>query len=187
MLSLDALTTWETAKNMLGFADDQQPAVEFLINAVSAAANRISSRRLKARDYDLHLNGTGRNSIVLPEYPIISLSKVYIDSNQEFPPESEINFDMISINADGGIVRLTNRNFPVGIGNIRIIAKLGYDPVPQDLELAVLEAISYNRRRLESGTTGMRQVSVDGTVTSQYELGLPLSIREVFEGYRSGL
>jgi len=185
MLSLDALTTWETAKSMLGFADDQQSAVEFLINAVSATANRISSRRLKARDYDLRLNGTGRDIIVLPEYPIIALSKVYIDGNREFPPESEIDPDMISIDADGGIVRLTNMNFPVGIGNIRIIAKLGYDPVPQDLELAVLEAISYNRRRLESGTTGMRQVSMDGTVTSQYELGLPLSIREVFEGYRS--
>lgn len=185
MLSLDALTTWETAKSMLGFADNQQSAVEFLINAVSATANRISSRRLKARDYDLRLNGTGRDIIVLPEYPIIALSKVYIDDNREFPPESEIDPNMISIDADGGIVRLTNMNFPVGIGNIRIIAKLGYNPVPQDLELAVLEAISYNRRRLESGTTGMRQVSVDGTVTSQYELGLPLSIREVFEGYRS--
>ncbi len=187
MLSTDALTSWETAKTMLGFADDQQSVVEFLINAVSATANRISGRRLKARDYDLRLNGTDKNSIVLPEYPIVSLSKVYIDGNREFPPESEIDPDMVSIDPDGGIIRLHDMIFPAGIGNVRVIAKLGYDPVPQDLELAVLEAISYNRRRLESGTTGMRQVSVDGTVTSQYELGLPLSIREVFEGYRSNL
>jgi len=56
--------------------------------------------------------------------------------------------------------------------------------VPEDLELAVIECVGYNRRRLESGTTGMRQVSADGSVTSQYELGLPLSVREVFESYR---
>ncbi|HQJ23325.1 MAG TPA: hypothetical protein PK475_08275, partial [Rectinema sp.] len=147
MLSTDALTSWETAKTMLGFTDDLQLAVEFLINAVSATANRISGRRLKARDYDLRLNGTGKNSIVLPEYPIASLSKIYIDGNREFPPESEIDPDMLSIDSDGGIIRLHDMIFPAGTGNVRIIAKLGYDPIPQDLELAVLEAISYNRRR----------------------------------------
>jgi hypothetical protein len=67
--------------------------------------------------------------------------KVYIDGNREFPPESEIDPDMVSIDPDGGIIRLHDMIFPAGIGNVRVIAKLAMIGA-QDLELAVLEAIS---------------------------------------------
>jgi len=184
-LGVNALTTWDRAKTALGFSSDQQAAVEFLIDAVSATANRISGRRLKARDYaDIRIDGLGRDTIVLPEFPIISLSGIYVDSLRVFSAESMIDITEYQVLSDSGIVRLYSRKFPIGIGNIKVVGNIGYVDVPEDLELAVLEGVGCNRRRLESGTTGMRQVSADGSVTSQYELGLPLSVREVFESYR---
>ena len=185
-LGANALTTWVRAKTTLGFSDEQQAAVEFLIDAVSATANRISGRKLKARDYaDIRIDGLGRDSIVLPEFPIVSLSGIYVDSSRVFGAESALGITEYQIVSDSGIIRLYSGNFPCGIGNIKVMGNLGFAVIPEDLELAVLEGVGCNRRRLEAGTTGMRQMSADGAVTSQYELGLPLSVREVFESYRS--
>lgn len=184
-LGVNALTTWDRAKTALGFSNDQQAEVEFLIDAVSATANRISGRKLKARDYaDIRLDGLGRDSIILPEYPIVTLSGIYMDYLRAFGAETILVATGYQVISDSGIIRLYSGYFPKGFGNIKVVGILGFATVPEDLELAVLEGVGCNRRRLESGTTGMRQVSADGSVTSQYELGLPLSVREVFESYR---
>jgi len=186
-LGANALTSWDRVKSSLGFTtDEHQAAAEFLIDAVSATANRISGRKLKARDYtDLRLDGSGRDTIILPEYPIVSLTGIYVDRSRTFGDDTALASTIYQILADSGMVRLYSGVFPSGAGNVKLVGRLGYETVPEDLELAVVECVGYNRRRLESGTTGMRQESMEGAVTAQYELGLPLSVREVFEDYRN--
>lgn len=190
-VGVNALTTWVRVKATLVFtSDDNKEAVEFLIDAVSTMANRISGRLLKARAYeDLRLDGRGRNTLILPDFPIAASPaiKIYVDDSREFGADTELAATSYQILADSGMIRLYSGTFPQGIGNIKIVGTLGYSTVPEDLELAVVECVGYNRRQLESGTTGMRQVSQAGTITSQYELGLPQSIREVFESYRNWL
>jgi hypothetical protein len=184
-VSVNALTTWERAKAVLGFSYDQQEEVEFLIDAVSSTANRISGRKLRARDYDdLRVDGSGSNTLLLPEYPIVSVTALYVDRTRLFGDDTLLDPSSFQILSEFGMVRRYTGIFPLGVGVIKLTAKLGYFPVPEDLELAVLEGVSYNRRRLGSDTIGMRQISVDGQVTSQYEIGLPLTVREVFESYR---
>jgi len=184
-LGVNALTTWDRAKTALGFSSDLQAAVEFLIDAVSATANRISGRKLKARDYaDIRIDGLGRDSIILPEFPIVTLSGIYVDSSRVFGAETALAITEYQVLSESGIIRIFSGNFPNGIGNIKVVGNLGFAAVPEDLELAVLEGVGCNRRRLEAGTTGMRQMSADGAGTSQYELGLTFALREVFESYR---
>lgn len=183
-LGVNALTTWERAKACLSFSDDQKDAVEFLIDAVSSTANRISSRKLKARAYDLQLDGRGSDKLIMPEFPIASITSISIDSTRAFTEDTALDSSEYRILPNEGIIQLYSGIFPNGIGNIKVVGSLGYTTVPEDLEFAVIECVGYNRRRLESGTTGIRQTSANGSVTSQYELGLPLSVREVFESYR---
>lgn len=190
-VGVNALTTWVRVKASLGFtSDDNQVAVEFLIDAVSSMANRISGRLLKARAYtDLRVDGSGTDTLILPDFPIAASPaiKIYVDNSRVFGAETELASTSYKILADTGMIRLYSGVFSQGIGNIKIVGTLGYSTIPEDLELAAVQCVGYNRRQLESGTTGMRQVSQEGTITSQYELGLPQSIREVFESYRSRL
>ncbi len=113
-LGANALTSWDRVKSSLGFTtDEHQAAAEFLIDAVSATANRISGRKLKARDYtDLRLDGSGRDTIILPEYPIVSLTGIYVDRSRTFGDDTALASTIYQILADSGMVRLIRR-FPL--------------------------------------------------------------------------
>lgn len=184
-LGPNALTTWERARDVFKFAADMQPAVEFLIDSVSASANRIAGRALKARAYPaLILDGCGDDTLLLPEYPIQELRHLYIDASRAFGPATEVLAQGISLRKASGIVKLYSGRFPAALDSVKVDATLGYDLVPADLELAVLECVGWNQRRLESGTVGTRAMSMNGAVTTQYEISIPLSAMSVFEDYR---
>lgn len=185
-LGPNALTTWERAKSVLHFADEQETVVEFLIDAVSASANRIAARALKARAYPaLTLDGPRGDTLLLPEYPIVELRHIWVDDARIFAVSTELLAGEYQLRKDDGAIRLYSGRFPVGPDVIKLDITLGYDSVPEDLELAVLECVLWNSRRLESGTVGTRALSTDGSVTAQYEVTIPMSALTVFESYRS--
>lgn len=183
-LSAEALTSWETAQAILNLSDDQQTMVEFLINAASAYANRRAGRKLRGRAVSWRLNGTGCESLTLPEWPA-AISQVWIDETRAFAEGTELDPASYHVDEDAGIIRLYAGEFPSSVACVRADGTMGFSPVPADLEQAVLECVAANLRRLGSpGAIGLKNVSVDGATSSAYEVDWPTTAVMVFDSYR---
>lgn len=183
-LSADALTTWERTKDVLSLSDIDQTKTEFLIDAASMYANRRAGRRLSGRDADVRLDGSGVSVLVLPESPAV-VTHLWIDPDRLFAEGTELPASDYHVLQDSGVVRLFYGTFPKGYANIRVKGLLGYQPVPADLEQAVIECVAVNLRRLGSpGAIGLKTVSVDGATSSAYEIDWPTTAVMVFDSYR---
>ncbi len=183
-LTADALSSWEQAQAVLGFSSEDQAMAEFLINAASAYANRRAGRQLRARTVDLHLDGTGSASLVLPESPAI-VSKLWVDTAREFANGQELLPADYQVFGEAGIIRLYDGLFPDGFGIVRVQGTLGFEPAPADLEQAVLECVAVNLRRLRGkGAIGLKSISIDGATSSSYEIDWPTTAVMVFDSYR---
>ena len=166
--------------------DDQQELAEFLISAASAQAERLAGRPLAARDVSVKLDACGGREILLPSYPVNSTSRVCVDIERLFPEEKDLKADQYDIKNDAGIIRLLGWHFAVAYGAVLFEGNIGYSPVPEDLQQAAIEAVSANIRRFAGigGTVGIKQMSANGAITTQYEIDLPLTSRSIFLSYR---
>jgi hypothetical protein len=114
--------------------------LENLIAATEKSLQEYLNRDLTfrenfSRDYD----GSGKNSLILEDYPIIELKGIsYIDFNG-----SLCTFETQSINIDynRGLLFMNNGNFPIGKRNIRVIGNFGFSTLPVDLKQAFLDQI----------------------------------------------
>lgn len=183
-LSADALTTWERVQAVLGLDTSEQAKAEFLIDSASAYANRRAGRLLRARSETFTLDGSGRPALLLPEAPA-AVTELRIDTARVFAESSIIPGTAYQVFRDEGLLRLYEGTFPAGYGVVRVAGSYGYNPVPADLEQAVVECVAANLRRLGStASVGLRSVSVDGAMTSAYEVDWPTTAVMVFDSYR---
>lgn len=187
MAGLDAyaLISWEFTKEILpDLRDTDQIRYELLINAASSTANRVADRYLKALDYTSTLDGSGRSSLLLPEYPVNSVSAVRIDTERVFGAESEVTGYLVY--ATEGKITLISGSFPSSPQCVEVAYNAGFDPVPEDLKLAVLEVVIYNAKRLggNAGAVGVRSIAGPDGLNTSYELSIPMNARKVFESYR---
>ena len=185
VLASYALVSWEFVKEMLPEAKDtQQLYYERLINAASTLANRISGRQLKAVDYTQILDGSGDESIVLPEYPANSVTSLYIDTSRAFAASTEMTDYLLY--SDIGKLLLPSATFPDSPQCVKVVYNAGLNPVPEDLEIAVLEVVVYNRKRLsgQGNMIGTKSSQAEGMITTAYELTIPVNAQRVFESYR---
>lgn len=185
-LGEDALITWEYAQQNLSLPGEKQELVEDIINAVSQRANSIARRHLKLRNVPtLILPGSGAPRIILPEYPVSSIGRLLVDPNRVFGDDREIPKTAYYLDAEAGIIELYSGRFPVGVATVRLeVFAAGYDPVPDDLRVAVLEGVDVTEKRVGSQMSGIRSVTAPNAVTTQYELALPMTSIMVFESYR---
>jgi hypothetical protein len=176
-----ALVTWATAKARLGLVDADQDQTVFLINSASRKANDYARRHLAAADYVVRLDGSGRPTLVLPQYPVNSITDVRIDPDRGFGVDTVVT-DYVSYDSVGVLYRTSGR-WPRGRQVIQVTYNAGYSHVPEDLQEAVLEAVAWSLRRIASNQIGTRSLSGDG-MTAEYELTIPTNAQRVFESYR---
>jgi hypothetical protein len=180
------LAAWEQVKTILTLDDDREETVRFLLASASAQAEKHAGRPLAAADVELVLDGSGCGELLLPVYPVNSVARLCIDSERRFPPELDLAPGAYGIHKDVGMIRLYDRFFPRLIDCVLFSGSAGYDPVPEDLQQAVIEVVSANLRRFSStgGQVGVKSFSAGGAVTANYELDIPLSARNLFLSYR---
>lgn len=176
-----ALVDWATVQEQLNLEDSQESKAELVINAASETANDYAGRKLKADDYTHDFDGRGGRLLVLRQYPVNTVEAVYVDSDREFASTSEVTNYVL--HAEIGKLVRTDSVWPRGIQNIRVEYNAGYDPVPSQLQLAVLEVIDYNWRRLASQSVGVRTMSGEG-MSTEFELTIPTNAQRIFESYR---
>jgi len=185
VLSDTALISWEFTNELLpNLRDTDKTRYERLINAASKTACRITKRELKAQDYTSILDGNGRDVLLLPEYPVNSVTSLYIDISRTFGDDTEeTNYLYYE---DTGKLVLPYSYFPQYPQCVKVLYNAGFDPIPEDLELAVLEVVLYNAKRLsgDAGTVGIRSIAGADGLNTAYELTIPVNAQRVFESYR---
>lgn len=182
----DALVSWATARIYLGttsdpLADEDQLYTEGLINAASTRANAISGRLLAQRTQTIILDGPGGEIVVLPQFPVASITEVRIDTLRAFGSDTIVAATDYDFYEDGRL--WVTIGTPEARRSIQVTYTAGFDPVPDDLQIAVIESIAYSWKRLQSRSIGTQSITADG-VTTQFEIDIPMPARRIFESYR---
>lgn len=139
-LSWDALTTIANMRDYLErektavtsgrFADDW---MERVINATSAAIANYCQRQLiaPASAITYTMTGDGRATIVLPEYPVVSITSVKnLSSNETIAARTAYGGTGYSLSDDdrlAGIIRLHGYTTDIENAAVEVQARLGYD------------------------------------------------------------
>lgn len=140
-----------------------------------------------------YFNG-GTNKLILDETPVISVSSVgySIDFGQTYTNLVEYKDWILD---DGGIRSLNtsavnslitvNRGFPEVIRGYRVTYRAGYDDVPADVALAIMDLVTYYRKNDMS----IHSTKAPGTNNVQIEYisttSLPAHIKRVLDMYRA--
>jgi hypothetical protein len=182
-LNENALATFANAKAMFGYDDTEQSAVENLINVASAKIELFTRRLLAARDTTLFLDGNGRQTLIVPEWPINSVISLHVDENRVFAADSLVDPSEYYVDSESGRITLYSDVF-MSEGMIRVVklvAELGYDtghlhyPV---LNAACLEYVDWLKSRYASpGQIGKKGEYSADRVSVSYETDIPLHVR----------
>lgn len=183
VLASHALVSWEFAQEILELKDDEQTRFERLINAASATANRIGRRVFGATDYTVYLDGNGSQRLLLPEYPVNSITELNIDTEWDYAADT-IETDYL-LYADRGEIYRKYAEFPDHPQCVKAVFNAGYATVPDELQMAVIEVVAYNAARIANRGTliGTKSFEADGAITTSYELTVPVNAQRVFEYY----
>jgi uncharacterized phiE125 gp8 family phage protein len=130
-LKSNALTTLAAAKAYLKLnvnVDDS--TVEDLINASSSAIENYCKRKFKEQAYlEEEYDGTGKNHILLDQYPVKSIESVSIDGTL-------LSTGQFKVKKRNGVLLNNGGIWPRGEINITVSYTAGYAEIPSDLELA---------------------------------------------------
>lgn len=158
------LSTVANLKAHLGIpsADTTKDALlTMLLKGSSAFIETETHRKLGVQTHDIKLDGTGMHEIMLPQYPVQSITTLEIDGEAQ-------TIGDLDIDTETGIVYSENIIFRTGRRNVHIVFEAGYvlpdteesgeaPDLPDDLESAAirLAARVYERRTAE----GVQSVS----------------------------
>jgi uncharacterized phiE125 gp8 family phage protein len=161
-LYASALTARDTVLASLGRGRAREEGDDDLImasvNYATAEMERITGRRLAARDYTsatrLRIDGDGDHYLRLSEYPVNTVtSAASVDENGV---ETALDLTGKRLLNDSGRVFLPWQTVPEGVGNILVTCNAGYastDPARYDLERICLRlsAVIYQDLKKQAG------------------------------------
>ncbi len=184
-MAVGDLITWAEVKSLLSIEDEYQNVTEFIISSASLQAKRVMGRNILLQTLTEQRRGTGQQSFLLKEYPIKSVTAIYIDLTFQFGEDTKLELNEYWLDSDLGEIELFWRAFPVpSCGRtVKIEYQAGYDEVPVDIKQAILETVKWNFNRILYDGVGVKNEKVDGVSTS-FEVRIPTNAREIFEGYR---
>lgn len=124
------ITTTEL-KTYKGSQDDDNNLLAIYINSAEKIIEDYLGYSLELKEYVLYLSGIGTDRILIPVYPVYSISSLIIDGVEQ-------NVDDFLI--DGKFIVSINSNnvFTDGINNIYIEFTAGFDTIPDVVKLTIL-------------------------------------------------
>ncbi len=187
-MSYDLIAS-ETLKAYMGIDGSQQDALlESLIRQCTALFENVCNRKFKARnysydpdsdDYDADnaiLSGNDTGELVLPQFPVNSLTTLIVDG---------ITIPEPSLYGRDGMIM--NVFFPKGVQNVKVVYNAGYAEIPGDLEMVCIEQCAWLFKQSPAGGNllGVSSKSLaDGSV-SYSARGLLPTAKEVLQKYRN--
>lgn len=178
------LTNLDALKVHLGIAatdDSEDDMLSQLIQASEASVKRIcGNRQFEKTTYTEYLDGNGSPFIFLKEWPVHSITDLYLDlsgyggqASGAFAASTEltqgVDFYLVKdpsgVAQSGCVMRINNvwpssLSRPTGMlsyfrvpiyGCIKVVYIGGFDPVPYDLQLAIWQICAERRLRAKNG------------------------------------
>ena len=184
-----SLVTKEEYKSYVGInSTNSDDVIDAIIPKVSNYVKTYCRRTFidYVDDYKVEATNAGYGSaIVLKEYPLLSVSSVDYSEDYGQTYTSLVEFtDYIVDLEEGNIVSLSD-DFPKVLNGYQITYTAGYEELPEDLKLAILDLITYyikNDMAVHSPKApGTNSVQVEYITSS----ALPAHIRRVLDLYKA--
>jgi len=195
-VAANAIISWSEYKTMFDITDDvEQDKYQTLINQGSSRIEQYCRRSLKATSYAastaLILDGTGRETLISPHYPVNSITSLYIDTSRIFDAATLVDATGYSFHPKSGIIKLFSRYFPGSPATVKLECNAGYaasSPEWQIIQGACFELVKWMAGRIGgTGFIGMRsQTNADGMNVS-WELDMPMNIKEMLRDFRDAI
>lgn len=188
-----AIVTWSEYKTIFGINDNaDQDKYQTLINQASARMELYCKRNLKARDYlttnALYLDGSGMSNLVVPHWPINSITSLKVDTLRAFGTDTLVAVTDYSYR--DGIIRLYSGTFPgdeSGLDAVKLEGNFGYATTTSEwqvLQTACLELARWMSSRFTGGGfIGKRnETNADG-MSVGFEIDMPMNVRSMLEPF----
>lgn len=173
------LTTLVDVKAWMGITVTDHDAV--LTRLISAASNYIQSwlnRDLLAADYTERFNGTGTASLMLTNYPVLSVTSVKI--NGLTIPAGSDSADGYFFDSDG--LYLRGYRFERGVSNVLVSYRGGFETIPAELAQATIELVSL--RHKERDRIGIVSKGLAGETITYSQRDFTASIKTVLTQFK---
>lgn len=188
--STRALITWAEYKALLGISEDSEmDRYQTIINQASSRIEGYCRRALKATDYTttaaLVLDGSGTRELIVPHYPVNSITHLYIDSARAFGAETEVLAAEYSLRAAAGLILLYSRTFPRALDAVKLECNAGYattSPEWQDIQAACFELVRWMDSRYRGFIGKRSETNADG-MNIGFEIDLPVNVRSILEPF----
>lgn len=181
--TVNSLTTLADVKTWCGVTViDYDSILEDLIDSVSWQFNSFCNRKIKARDITGYYDGDGSDTLVTPEYPINSITHIYVDTDRDFTSDTEVTDYVYN---DNGRIVLTDDSFTTTEQANKIEYNAGYSTIPYDLQVACKDQVKFLFRRHRDNREGVSTESnLNGNVTMTEVGEMLTTVLEVVKRYR---
>lgn len=179
-----ALASWADISAEFGYLADEQAKVERLIDIATARMEMEAKHKILARDFTAAIvDGPGRDTLLMPQFPVNSVSSLNVDSSRVFDAATLIESTEYMIDRDAGMIRLYSGTFPSGYGVIKLTYNAGYND-EHEYYTAIVGAckeLVHTMKTRWAGSIGKRtETNADG-MSVGYEQDLPMSVNAVLE------
>lgn len=181
MASVD-LTDFSTVQEMIGCADGDSTIIKQIITSASYWANNYTSRTLKGDSLIEYYDGDNSTILFTKNYPIISITNLYQDSDRAFGTDTIIDTDDYVYDKVRGKITGINTSFWEEVQTIKLDYIAGYATVPNDLENAIIILVDWLYKSYDDHKWGVTAVGVADQRIS-YELGIPKQVKEQLTPY----
>lgn len=168
----------------------QDTQIDAIIPRVSQLVKNICNRTFVdfTSDAKTEYFDGGGTVYNLEEYPVLSISSVEYSADYGNTYETLTEFsDYVWAKKDDSIRAISSSGFPYAPNAYRITYTAGYEVIPADLKLAVLDLVTYYLKNDMAVHSNRAQGS--NTVQIEYvtSTNLPAHIKRILDIYRSSL
>lgn len=175
-MALSAFATVDQVKEYLNLkVNDDDALLQRLLDAASGWMRSYLNRDLNLMDYSQRFNGTGTRSMLLPDYPVVAVTSLTVDS---------VTLSQGAYYVDGAVVTRTDGGtFPRGYGNVAVAWSAGYATVPAEVAQACIEVVAW--RYKERDRVGQSQVATPmGQNISFQTSAVPSNVKALLDNWR---
>lgn len=175
--TLPTLASATDLATKLGVAETDGKLLLALRRASDRFVGAVHHPVVKIEDDTIELDGNGSYSLLLPAAPVIGTPVVVVDG------VAVLYKTDYSLSRSKGILRRRGAVWPDDLGNIEVTYSHGYDPVPGDIQDAVLEQAELQYQLL----AGVAQMSLSGesfAFGAQSTVGVTQRWAEAVERYQ---
>lgn len=165
---------------------NEDTRIEILIAKVSDLVKSICRRSFVdyVNDAKVEIHEGGANLLVPEEYPVLSISSLEYSTDYGATYSTLVEFtDYALSKATNNIIPISSSSFPAMPNGYRLTYTAGFEVLPEDLKLAVMDLITYyikNDMSVHSSKApGTNSVQIEYVTTTN----LPAHIKRVLDLY----